>query len=160
MTLARIRLRSSRRTRTGPAGPAHAASPRHARPRPTATTDAVEARPTHVDAPLSPVGSRFPLGLGTHAAPVSPEPPSRSSVRPFGMRFTTTVDRTPRAVPPWYFCPDRQIAVVDDGSGDAWYRRLEAAGTGSKDTTGPSPDGQGSTGNEEWTPDFLGDASS
>jgi hypothetical protein len=26
-------------------------------------------------------------------------------------------------------------------------------------TTGPSPDGGGSTGNEEWTPDYVGDAS-
>jgi hypothetical protein len=31
------------------------------------------------------------------------------------------------------------------------------SGEGSMESTGPSPDGQGSTGNEEWTPDYVGD---
>lgn len=113
-----------------------------------------------VDAPVSSVSGRFPLGLATFTAPASPQVPSRPGVRPFGLRFATTAtDRSEPKVLSWRFCPERQIAVVDDGTAEPWYRRLKAAGTGSMDTTGPTPDGQGSTGNEEWTPDYMGDAS-
>lgn len=113
-----------------------------------------------VDVPVSPVSGRFPLGLPTLSAPVSEQSPSPVGVRPFGLRFAETVsDRLLPTTLPWRLCPERQIAVIEDGTGDAWYRRLEAAGTGSKNTTGPSPDGQGGTGNEEWTPDYMGDAS-
>jgi len=111
------------------------------------------------DLPLSPVSTRFPLGLGTYACPASAEAPSDTGVRPFGLRFAVAADRrAAETLPPWRYCPQRQIAVVDDGTGEAWFRRMEA-GTGSKSTTGASPDGGPSTGNEEWTPDFMGDAS-
>ncbi len=112
-----------------------------------------------VDVPLSPVSARFPLGLGTFAAPISNEPVSRRGVRPFGLRFATVAGRTPPSIPPWRLCPDRQIAVVDDRTAEPYYRRLNAGGKGTKPTTGPSPDGGGSTGNEEWRPDYMGDAS-
>lgn len=95
-----------------------------------------------VDAPVSSVSGRFPLGLATFTAPASPQVPSRPGVRPFGLRFATTAtDRSAPEVLPWRFCPERQIAVVDDGTAEPWYRRLTAAGTGSMDTTGPTPDG-------------------
>lgn len=113
-----------------------------------------------VDVPVSPVSSRFPLGLPIFGAPISEQGPSPVGVRPFGLRFATTVsDRSLPTTLPWRLCPERQIAVVDDGSSEPWYRRLQAKGTGSMKSTGPSPDGGGSTGGEEWTPDYMGDAS-
>ncbi len=54
-----------------------------------------------VDVPLSPVSGRFPLGLGTFAAPISDEPVSRPGVRPFGLRFATVASRTMPSMPPW-----------------------------------------------------------
>lgn len=112
-----------------------------------------------VDIPLSTVSGRFPLGLGTFAAPISDEPVSRSGVRPFGLRFATLTGRMMPSMPPWRLCPDRQIAVVDDRRAEPYYWRLNAGGKGTMPTTGPSPDGGGSTGNEEWRPDYMGDAS-
>lgn len=110
-----------------------------------------------VDVPLSPVSGRFPLGLGTFAAPTSDEPVSRPGVRPYGLQFATVVDRSMvEALPAWRLCPQRQIAVVVDEPTKPWYRDWKAQG--SMKSTGPSPDGQGSTGNEEWTPDYTGDA--
>lgn len=134
----------------------------------TGSVDSGASRPimggeSVLDRPLSPVSARFPLGLGTNAAPASAEPPSATGARPLSLRFVQSRVATaaPGAgLPPWRFCPDLQIALVDDDSGEAWFHRLEAAGTGSKATTGPSPDGGAGTGNEEWTPDYMGDASS
>lgn len=111
------------------------------------------------DVPLSPVSGRFPLGLGTFAAPASDEPVSSVGVRPFGLRFVTMAGRTMPSMPPWRLCPERQIAVVDDLTAEPYYRCLNAGGKGTMPTTGPSPDGGGSTGNEEWRPDYMGDAS-
>lgn len=122
----------------------------------------IMSRVSEPDTPLSPVSARFPLGLGTHTAPASAEPPSKTGARPLSLRFVQPRPAAPALdtdLPPWRFCPDLQIALVDDDSGEAWFRRLEAAGTGSKATTGPSPDGGAGAGNEEWTPDYMGDAS-
>ncbi len=117
----------------------------------------IQRQGDQVDVPLSPVSGRFPLGLGTFAAPTSDEPESCPGVRPYGLRFATIMDRSSvEVLPAWQFCPQRQIAVVTDEPTKPWYRHWQAEG--SMETTGASPDGQGSTGNEEWTPDYTGDA--
>jgi putative ATP-grasp target RiPP len=114
----------------------------------------------HADSPVSPVSGRFPLGRPPASDVISEQGPSQPGVRPFGLRFARPVDGpSPGTALPWRFCPARQVAVVDDGSGRAWYRQLGPLRKTTMATTGPSPDGGGSTGNEEWTPDYVGDAS-
>jgi hypothetical protein len=108
------------------------------------------------DGPVSPVSGRFPLGLGSFAAPRSDQLPSERGVQPFGLRFAQVAARSDEGLPAWWYCHHRQVAMAGDGSAEPFYRRF-AVGKGSMDTTGPSPDGQGSTGNEEWTPDYQGD---
>jgi putative ATP-grasp target RiPP len=49
----------------------------------------------------------------------------------------------------WRLCPDRQIAVTPNGSPEIMDMTMK--------TTGPSPDGGGSTGGEEWGPDHHHD---
>jgi hypothetical protein len=95
-------------------------------------------RPMRFESPLSPVSGRFPLGLTNFAAPRSDEPASGPGVRPFGLRFATTVSWSGEEVPGWQYCHRRQITLVADGSGEAYYRRF-ASGQGSMATTGPSP---------------------
>jgi hypothetical protein len=72
------------------------------------------------------------------------------------LRFAQVAARSDEGLPAWWYCHHRQVAMAGDGSAEPFYRRF-AVGKGSMDTTGPSPDGQGSTGNEEWTPDYQGD---
>jgi putative ATP-grasp target RiPP len=111
-----------------------------------------------VDQPLFAVSARFPLGLGTFAVPRSPAGMSGQGVRPFGLRFATVIDRAAAPLPGWSYCPIRQMAVATDGSGQPFFRRFATA-NGTMPTTGSTPDGQGNTGNEEWTPDYAGDSS-
>lgn len=102
-----------------------------------------ESLPTRDDDPLVTAAERVPLAWPRTGQPGSVENASESSVRPFGLRFAVGV---PAGVPlpPWQYCPDRQIAVGDDGK--PWYRSLV---DGTVRTTGPSTDGGPSTGGEE-----------
>ena len=97
--------------------------------------------------------ARLPQGAGNFAPGVSGEPPSSRGERPYVLRIGQV--RVPAGVEVddqmWRYCPRRQIAV--DAAGQPWM------GKGEMTTTGQSTDGTGSTGGEEWTPDFAGDAS-
>jgi putative ATP-grasp target RiPP len=99
------------------------------------------------------VSARFPQCVGALAVSTSTEAASTHGARPFALRFGQP--RLPAAgvaeFPAWRYCDERQIAVGADGQ--------PYMAKGEMTTTGPSPDGQGSTGNEEWTPDFAGDMS-
>jgi putative ATP-grasp target RiPP len=109
--------------------------------------------PTLVEDPLVAVGERFPLAWPRFGQPESAaEAASPTGVRPFGLRFTVEPSASAVSLPPWRYDFDRQIAVDTDGQ--PWHRQLVDM---TMATTGPSPDGTGSTGNEEWTPDYLSD---
>lgn len=98
--------------------------------------------------------ARFPQSAGNVAVYSSTELPSTHGARPFALRFgqpriaAAGVAEHPR----WHYCQERQIAV--DAAGQPLM------GKGEMTTTGESTDGTGSTGGEEWTPDFAGDMSS
>jgi putative ATP-grasp target RiPP len=106
--------------------------------------------------PLVTAAERVPLAwprTGRAADAVTgAETGPRSATLPFGLRFAVEVAATAEALPPWRWCPGRQIAVGEEGQ--PWHRTLVDA---TMATTGPSPDGGGSTGGEEWTPDFMSD---
>lgn len=103
------------------------------------------------------VSARLPQGAGNFAVATSDEPPSSGGVRPFALRVAGSpipalgTQESADGEGPRY-CPRRQISI--DAAGRAWM------GKGEMTTTGQSTDGTGSTGGEEWTPDFAGDASS
>jgi putative ATP-grasp target RiPP len=104
---------------------------------------------------MVPVSARFPLGRPRFDTAACDEAPSAPTMRPFGLRFASEAPQESESpLPSWRFCPVRQIAVTDDGADTAWHTLLD---DGSMKTTGPSPDGTGNTGNEEWTPDFCPD---
>lgn len=84
--------------------------------------------------------------------PVSDEAASEVGARPFGLRFAVRPAGKAEALPPWRYCPEQQIAVTDDGQ--PWHQQLVDM---TMKTTGPSPEGIGNTGNEEWAPDFMSD---
>lgn len=122
----------------------------------TITTTTVDP-PVSADMALFLVSARFPQGAGNFVHPASAAAPSTDGARPFGLRFARPRVAPAAALaqlPSWEYSHDRQIALVA-GTGESWA--IHAAGTGSMDTTGPSTDGSGSTGGEEWTPDFVGD---
>jgi putative ATP-grasp target RiPP len=104
----------------------------------------------HDDDPLVTATERIPLAWPRTGDPVGPEH-SSEPVRPFGLRFAVGVPAG-EPLPPWRYCPDRQIALSADG--EPWYRTLA---DGTMKSTGPSTDGGPSTGGEEWTPDFMSD---
>jgi putative ATP-grasp target RiPP len=109
--------------------------------------------PTLVEDPLVAVGERFPLAWPRFGQPESAaEAASPAGVRPFGLRFTVEPSAPAASLPQWRYDVDRQIAVDTDGQ--PWHRQLVDM---TMQTTGPHPDGTGSTGNEEWTPDDVPD---
>jgi len=77
---------------------------------------------------------------------------SRGVQEVYLLRFAVESSAAAASLPPWRYDFGRQIAVDTDGQ--PWYRQLVDMTMG---TTGPSPDGTGSTGNEEWTPDYMPD---
>jgi putative ATP-grasp target RiPP len=109
--------------------------------------------PTAVEDPLVAAGERFPQGWPRFGQPESvDEAASPTEVHPFGLRFAVEPSAAAASLPPWRYDFDRQIAV--DTGGQPWHRQLIDMTMG---TTGPSPDGTGSTGNEEWRPDYMSD---
>lgn len=111
--------------------------------------------PPAVDDPLTAVGDRLPLAWPRWERPASDQAASPLGERPFGLRFAVEPSAPPAPTPfvrLWRYDVDRQIAVGVDGQ--PWYRQLVDM---TMETTGPSPDGTGSTGNEEWTPDYASD---
>jgi putative ATP-grasp target RiPP len=103
--------------------------------------------------PLVAVGERFALAWPRFGQPDSAAGEvSPVGVRPFGLRFAVEPGASEVSLPPWRYDVDRQIAVDTDGQ--PWYRQLVDM---TMATTGPSPDGKGSTGNEEWRPDYMSD---
>lgn len=107
--------------------------------------------PTHHD-PLATAAERFPLAWPRSGRPASAAAASPTGVRPFGLRFAVEPSGQTAPLPPRWYCPDRQIALGMDGK--PWHRLLVDM---TMKTTGPSPDGGGSTGGEEWSPDFMSD---
>jgi putative ATP-grasp target RiPP len=105
-----------------------------------------------LDDPLAGPSERFALGRPRSEPVVSDELPSPVGVRPFGLLFAAPAQQAGTPVPPWRFCPRRQVALTPDGA--PWYRDIVDM---TMRTTGASPDGGGSTGGEEYTPDFLAD---
>lgn len=103
------------------------------------------------DDPLVTAAERVPLAWPRTGRPVDSRQSAASGARPFGLRFAVGVP-VGAPLPPWRYCPDRQIAVGADG--EPWYRTLA---DGTMKSTGPSTDGGPSTGGEEWTPDFMSD---
>jgi len=111
---------------------------------------------TIADDPLVTAAERIPLAWPRSGRPTASESaPSPAGVRPFGLRFAVEVPAktvsVPGSMPAWRYCPDRQIAVGDNGQ--PWRSLVDMT----MSSTGPSPDGSGNTGNEEWTPDFMSD---
>jgi len=110
-------------------------------------------RPAHDQLdPLSTGVERLPLACPRFGEANYCEPASTEGLRPFGLRFAVPPTGRVEGLPPWRYCPERQIALTPDGQ--QWHRSLADM---TMRTTGPSPDGGGSTGNEEWTPDFAPD---
>ncbi|HSV64489.1 MAG TPA: putative ATP-grasp-modified RiPP [Mycobacteriales bacterium] len=103
-------------------------------------------------AELVPAGSRFalgaprPAGVGGVVAASAPV-----GVRPFGLRlFRHACYLGDMGLPAYRYCPVRQVAVADDGSGEPLVRRL----VGWDKTTTGSQDGEEAP-QEEWTMDYL-----
>lgn len=104
------------------------------------------------DDPLTTASERFALGRPRFDPVASNEPASPVDVRPFGLRFAAVPQPSAGPMPPWRYCPERQLAVTPEGA--PWYRDIVDM---TMKTSGASPDGGGSTGGEEFTPDFLSD---
>lgn len=94
-------------------------------------------------------GERFALDIPRLA---SPEASTPGGARPFGLRFALPAPADDR-LPEWWLCPRTQIALTPDGV--PWYRTVKNM---EMSTSGPSGDGTGSTGGEEWRPDYQVDA--
>lgn len=102
--------------------------------------------------PLATAADRLPMAWPRSAQfPGAQSCPSSVDIRPFGLRFVVAIPQRTVPLPQWHYCPERQIAVGVDGR--PWRELVDMT----MDTTGPSPDGGGSTGNEEWKPDFMSD---
>lgn len=94
--------------------------------------------------PLMSISARFSLSRAE--LPVSDEPPSGPTTRPFALRFV----REPGSVvspplPPYRYCPQRQILITDDSDARPIY--------GVTMTTIGTKDGKGSP-QEDWKPDL------
>ncbi|MGH3737987.1 MAG: putative ATP-grasp-modified RiPP [Micromonosporaceae bacterium] len=100
---------------------------------------------------LATVGDRFALSRPCTDQPAGTEQPS--AARPFGLRFAADPVSTEVALPAYEFDPVQQL-LVDPATAEPWYRGLVDM---TMNTTGISPDGGGSTGNEEYRPDYTGD---
>lgn len=72
--------------------------------------------------------------------------------RPYLLRFAAAAT-PPATPPPVTVCPHSQTALLPDGT--PWHRHPTAM---EMSTTGASSDGTGSTGGEEWKPDYQQDA--
>lgn len=101
--------------------------------------------------PLMPVSARVSTGRDRFPTAAS----SAAGVRPYGLRFAADPGPTARTarIPAWTLDPATQIARAT-ADHTPLYRMPN---TGTRATTGASPDGGGSTGGEEWTADFYGD---
>jgi putative ATP-grasp target RiPP len=109
--------------------------------------------PTVIEDPLAGTGERLPLAWPRCGQPAGVEATgSPVGIRPFGLRFAVKPGGQVAVLPLWRYDVDRQIAV--DWDGQPWYRHLVDMMIR---TTGPSPDGTGNTGGEEWTPDYMSD---
>jgi putative ATP-grasp target RiPP len=106
----------------------------------------------YCDDPLAPASSRFAQGRSRFDPNVNHDTRSSAGMRPFGLRFAITSRSTDNPLPAWRFDEQRQIGV--DQNGEPWYRGIVDM---TMKTSGPSPDGGGSTGGEEWGPDYLTD---
>jgi putative ATP-grasp target RiPP len=102
--------------------------------------------------PLAPASARLSQGRGRFESTINSDSRSAPGIRPYGLRFTTASKDAGTALPAWHFDEQRQIGL--DPNGDPWYQGIVDM---TMKTTGPSPDGGGSTGGEEWGPDYLTD---
>ncbi len=102
--------------------------------------------------PLATAAERFPLAWPRSGLPARAAAASPTGVRPFGLRLAVEPSGQTVPLPRWRYCPESQIALGVDGK--PWHRQLVDM---TMKTTGPSPDGGGSTGGEEWSPDFMSD---
>lgn len=91
-------------------------------------------------------GDRFALAQ-PHTHTIDEDTPP-----PYGLRFAGPCGQGPR-LPEVTICPETQIAHTADGV--PWYRTLVAM---EMSTSGESQDGTGSTGGEEWSPDYQADS--
>jgi putative ATP-grasp target RiPP len=101
---------------------------------------------------LAPAGSRFALA-GPHPARAGnpPRQPAGGPVRPFGLRlFTPAGNLREVTLPPYRYCPVRQIAVTTDDPAEPLIHRL----TDWDRTTTGQTDGKDRP-QEEWTMDYL-----
>ena len=96
--------------------------------------------------PFVPATSRFAL-TGFTFTPSRDDEPSPVGIRPYGMRRARP-GRPGRAVPPWRYDDDRQLAVTEDG------RALidVVCGDPSADTTSTT-DGEDGPSSEDWDND-------
>jgi putative ATP-grasp target RiPP len=101
---------------------------------------------------LVPVGARFALAAphpGRAGDP--PEEPAESPARPFGLRlFKPAGNLREVTLPPYRYCPVRQMAVTTDDPSEPLIRRLA---DWDRTTTGQT-DGKDRP-QEEWTMDYL-----
>ena len=104
--------------------------------------------------PFAPASARMSQGRGRFEVAVNGDSRSALGMRPFGLRFATVSQQAGTPLPVWRFDEQRQIGL--DPNGDPWYRGIVDM---TMKTTGPSPDGGGNTGGEEWGPDYLTDES-
>ena len=92
------------------------------------------------DDPLVPISARFSLSRA--GLPVSDEPQSGPTNRPFALRFVRELSRAVSPpLPPHRYCPQRQILITDDAAARPVY--------GATMTTIGSKDGKGSP-QEDW----------
>jgi putative ATP-grasp target RiPP len=99
--------------------------------------------PLRADRCLVPVSARF--ALGRSGLPTSEEGPSGIQTRPFALRFARTPNRAVNnPLPPYRYCPVRQVLVSDDGRDEpvVW-----------EPTTVGSKDGKENP-QEDWKPDL------
>jgi putative ATP-grasp target RiPP len=101
---------------------------------------------------LAPVAARFALAAPHPArAGHPPEEPAGSPVRPFGLRlFKPAGHLREVTLPPYRYCPVRQVAVTTDEPAEPLIHRLV---DWDRTTTGQT-DGKDRP-QEEWTMDYL-----
>ena len=78
------------------------------------------ATPLVPDDPLVPVSARFSLSRA--GLPVSDEPQSGPTNRPFALRFARELrPAVSPPLPPHRYCPERQILITDDSAARPIY---------------------------------------